>query len=153
MVYIFVKNIYNNKLNIIYKIKLIIMGYIYKITNIINKTMYIGQTINLEDRWKKHKHFNSNCRYLKYAINKYGIDNFKFELICICFDEDMNKLEIEYMKKYNTLVPNGYNLREGGNSGKHNIETKKKIGDSLRGRKITNPIGHQHTEESRKKNK
>ena len=37
----------------------------------------------------------------------------------------MNAYEVEYMRKYNTLVPNGYNLREGGNSGKHHEDTKK----------------------------
>jgi group I intron endonuclease len=126
------------------------MGYIYKIINMITKTMYIGQTINLEERWRGHKKINSNCRYLKHAFNKYGINNFKFELICICFDEDMNKIENEYIKKYNTLVPNGYNLREGGNSGRHNSETKKKISDSLRGK--PRPCkGQIHTEETKKK--
>ena len=38
------------------------------------------------------------------------------------------------MNKYNTIVPNGYNLREGGNSGRHNEETKKKISETLKNR-------------------
>ena len=111
------------------------MGYIYKITNKEDGKIYIGQTTQiLEDRWRQHKKIGSNCRYLKRAFNKYGIHNFEFKLICICFDEDLDKYEIQYMEKYSSMVPNGYNLRKGGNGGKHHEETKKKISDSLKGR-------------------
>ena len=111
------------------------MGYIYKITNKNTGKMYIGQTIqDLQERWRGHRSSKSNCRYLKSAIKKYGIYNFEFKLICVCFDNDMDKFENDYIKKYNTLVPNGYNLREGGNGGRHNEETKKKISESLKNR-------------------
>ncbi len=133
------------------------MGFIYKITNTINKQCYIGQTImNLEERWRHHKNVKSNCRYLKNAFQKYGIENFEFKLICICFDCDLNRFEIEYIKKYNSIVPNGYNLRAGGdNGGKHNDETKLKISEALKGR--TNIIrgkpqlGKPHTEHVKNK--
>jgi len=126
------------------------MGYIYKITNKVDGKIYIGQTIQiLEYRWRKHRNVRSNCCYLKRAFNKYGIDNFEFKLICICFDEDLNKYEIQYMEKYNSMVPNGYNLRKGGNSGKHHEETKKKISNTL---KTTHyQIGKPISEEIKKK--
>ena len=109
------------------------MGYIYKITHKESKKSYIGQTIkDLEERWREHLKKTSNCRYLSYALKKYGKDAFDFKLICICFDEDLNWYEIDYMKKYNTISPNGYNLREGGNSGKQHEDTKKKISDTLK---------------------
>jgi group I intron endonuclease len=134
------------------------MGYIYKITNKVDGKIYIGQTIQvLEYRWRKHRNVGSNCCYLKRAFNKYGIDNFDFKLICICFDEDLNKYEIQYMEKYNSMVPNGYNLRKGGNSGKHHEETKKKISESLKGRtdifrpKTNYRLGKHHSEETKKK--
>jgi group I intron endonuclease len=112
------------------------MGYIYKITNILNNKIYVGQTKNdLEKRWKSHLKTNSNCRYLNSAFKKNGVNNFKFELICISFDENLNEIEKYYIKKLNCLVPNGYNLKEGGNSSNHNEETKKKISESLKGRK------------------
>ena len=112
------------------------MGYIYKIINIDTKKMYIGQTRqDLYERWKHHKKPRSNCCYLKSAIKKYGVKNFEFKLICICFDDDLNNYEKYYIKKYNTMVPNGYNLREGGNGGgKHSEETKKKISNALKNR-------------------
>jgi group I intron endonuclease len=129
------------------------MGYIYKITNIINGMMYIGQTTSsLEKRWKEHLKPSSNCRYLKSALKKYGIDNFNFKLICICFDSDLDNVEIEYIEMLNTLVPNGYNLRQGGNKGKHSEGTKKKISDALIGRSKPRPkTGIPLSEETKKK--
>jgi group I intron endonuclease len=109
------------------------MGYIYTITNKTDNKTYVGQTIReLETRWKDHLKNNSNCRYLKSAINKYGVENFMFKLVCITFDNQLDDMEIQYIEKYNCLVPNGYNLRLGGNSGRHNAETKQKISDTLK---------------------
>jgi group I intron endonuclease len=133
------------------------MGYIYKIINKINGQLYIGQTTkSLEERWRKHKTTRSNCRYLKNAFNKYGLENFDFKLVCICFDEDLNRFEIDYIKKYDSLVPKGYNLRAGGeNGGKHNDETKLKISNSLKNRidivRTSHQLGKAHTEEIKNK--
>jgi group I intron endonuclease len=136
------------------------MGYIYRITNKITKQNYIGQTIqDLNERWKQHKSAKSNCRYLKSAFKKYGLENFDFKLICIGFDSDLNNLEIYYINKYNSIVPNGYNLRLGGNSGgKHNEETKIKISETLKKTlknpnivRIKNQLGKPHTEEIKNK--
>ena len=110
------------------------MGYIYLITNKINGKQYVGQTIR-EDiyiRWKQHKN-NTYCNMpISKAYNKYGINNFKFQIICICFDEDCNKFEKEYIKKFNTISPNGYNLREGGDNSRHHPETIKKLSEIMR---------------------
>lgn len=132
----------------------ITMGYIYKIINKVSKKEYIGQTINLEERWHQHTHKKrSNCRYLKHAFNKYGIDNFEFKLVCVCFDEDMDKLEEQYIEKFNTLVPYGYNLRKGGNGGRHHEETKRKISLALKGRRtydVSPWTGRHHSDKSKK---
>ena len=108
------------------------MGYIYKIENTVDNKIYIGQTIQeLESRWKDHRKKGSNCRYLKSAIQKYGIDNFDFQLVCITFDNQLDDMEKEYIEQYDCLVPNGYNLRLGGDSGKHHEDTKRKIAATL----------------------
>ena len=130
------------------------MGFIYKITNTINGMIYIGQTIQtLEDRWRQHRKKSSTCLYLKRGFEKYGIDNFIFEMICSCNNEELDKLEIHYMNEFNSIVPNGYNLREGGNSGRHNEETKKKISEALKGRTdiFRHQLGKPITEETKKK--
>lgn len=122
------------------------MGYIYTITNKTDNKTYVGQTIgDLEKRWKEHLKKGSKCRYLKSAINKYGVDNFVFKLVCITFDNQLDDMEIQYIEKYNCLVPTGYNLRLGGNGGKHNTETKQKISESLKLRYkngLTPPSSH-----------
>jgi group I intron endonuclease len=109
------------------------MGYIYTITNKTDNKIYVGQTVReLETRWKDHLKKRSNCRYLKSAINKYGVDNFEFKLVCITFDNQLDDMEIQYIEKYNCLAPNGYNLRRGGNSGTHHSETKQRISETLK---------------------
>jgi group I intron endonuclease len=134
------------------------MGFIYKITNTINGMIYIGQTIQtLEDRWRQHRKKSSTCLYLKRAFEKHGIDNFIFEMICSCNNEELDKLEIHYMNEFNSIVPNGYNLREGGNSGRHNEETKKKISEAVKeknrmiGAKPHPQLGKPIKEETKKK--
>ena len=95
------------------------MGYIYLITNTINGKRYVGQTTQLDinKRWQNHRTSSRNPRNgcISYAMRKYGLENFKFQIICICFDNDCDQFEIDYIKKFNTLVPNGYNLDGGGN--------------------------------------
>jgi group I intron endonuclease len=134
------------------------MGYIYKIRNKIDNKIYVGQTIqDVEARWKDHLKKGSNCRYLKSAINKYGLDNFEFKLVCITFDNQLDNMEIKYIEQYNSLVPNGYNLRLGGNSGRHNAETKQKISETLKNRYDNglihprNQLGIPHSEITKKK--
>ena len=114
------------------------MGFIYKITNTINKKAYVGITVNADPlhRWISHKSNNRNgrgCPLLMKAFKKHGEDAFTFEVLIICFDEDVYKYEKEYIIKYNALSPNGYNVAEGGKSGRnflgktHSEETKNKI--------------------------
>jgi group I intron endonuclease len=110
------------------------MGYIYLITNTINKKQYVGQTKrpDVEERWRQHRSNRTIGMYIHNAYQKYGIENFKFQIICICFDEDCDKYEEEYIKKFNTLSPNGYNLKGGGHFSKHHPDTMVKMRESLK---------------------
>lgn len=56
-------------------------GIIYKITNLVNNKVYIGQTERtLKERWGQHK-YSKGCKYLHNAILKYGAESFKIEEI------------------------------------------------------------------------
>lgn len=120
--------------------------YIYKYTNVINNKVYIGQTINIRRRKREHVLDSSKKDKTKFhnAINKYGIENFLFEIICICFcDDEANKMEQYFISKYNSFCF-GYNMTIGGNnySGKlhpsygkkHKEETKIMMSKNRKGK-------------------
>lgn len=90
------------------------MKWLYKITNSINSKMYIGVTIDPERRWSQHRRMNTNCSVLKSAINKYGVDNFTFDLLVCGEDKYIDELEVKAIEKFNTVAPNGYNITLGG---------------------------------------
>lgn len=107
---------------------------IYKITNKINNKSYIGQSINIEQRWKTHKTspFNKNCVHyncLFYkAIRKYGIDNFIFEVLEECEKNRLNEREIYWIAYYQTHNKKyGYNMTDGGDCGAEKKYNERKI--------------------------
>ena len=61
------------------------------------------------------------------------LHNFTFKILVICFDDNRFSIEKEYIQKYNTVAPNGYNLKEGNDTGmSHTDESRAKISDSLK---------------------
>lgn len=90
---------------------------IYLITNKINNMQYIGQSIDIEERFYRHSLAHDNC-YFHNAVKKYGWNNFKTEILEKCLPDKkiLNELEKKYIKQYNTLMPNGYNMTIGGDS-------------------------------------
>ena len=100
------------------------IGYIYKITNLINNKCYIGQTTkSIEERWNRHKQdaFRKERHSYDYplyrAIRKYGIENFKIEQIEKSLISDLNNKEIYWINFYNSYH-NGYNQTLGGDGTK-----------------------------------
>ena len=134
---------------------------IYKVTNKVNGKCYIGKTVyNLEHRKKGHLKVKNIRNYPFYnALNKYGLGSFTWETIYVCNnEEELNKMEMYFIKELNTLHPNGYNLSLGGDgqSGfKHSEESKRKISENnwMRGLpKERHPMyGKHHTSESKSK--
>ena len=109
---------------------------IYKITNKINKKCYIGQSINIKERFYGHKSSENNV-YLRNAFKKYGIDNFIFEVIEECKREELNQKEIYYIKLYkSTNRKFGYNLSPGGTGRekKTSLRTRRLISKSKKGK-------------------
>ena len=112
--------------------------YLYKITNLINDKSYIGLTSNIPDRWSHHR-VGRGSKVLKSAFEKYGIENFTFEILCVGSKAYIQELEIKTIQVFNTLPPFGYNLSTGGEAGgagySPTIETRQKLVTALRGRK------------------
>lgn len=107
---------------------------IYCIENKINHKKYIGQSVNIYKRWKDHKiELNNNHHFnihLQNAWNKYGSEAFLFSILKKCKEEELDKLEVYYIKKFNTReIQNGYNMTDGGigTKGHHTSEEQKKI--------------------------
>ena len=94
---------------------------IYKITNMINGKSYIGQSTDINRRWKREKDdsINTNSHSYDYplmkAFRKYGIDNFNFEIIEECKIEELNQREMYWIEFYNTFFK-GYNQTLGGDT-------------------------------------
>lgn len=96
---------------------------IYKITNLTNNKVYIGQSVNIKERFRHHRRaiFDINSPSYNYplykAIRKYGLDNFEFSII-----ENVEQLYLNDREKYwiNYYHSNnrsfGYNQTEGGQS-------------------------------------
>lgn len=101
--------------------------FIYKITNLINGKTYIGQTVNNPlYRWQQHcSAFHNTKSLVKDAIKKYGKSNFQFEVLGQFTEETLDYNEIKFIKQFNSLVPNGYNLTTGGTA-KHRFSEQSK---------------------------
>lgn len=86
---------------------------IYKIENIINHKIYIGQSIRIMKRWNEH--INVECDSLIHkAIKEYGYSNFTFTILELCKKDELDVKEIDYILEYNSIVPYGYNIEPGG---------------------------------------
>lgn len=111
---------------------------IYKITNQENGKVYIGQTSQgLVQRRREHVcRFNRGERdhKLYLAMKKYGINSFKFEVLCHAISKEfLSELEVEFIAEYNSFN-RGYNMTKGGDSVSE--ATKQKISAKLKGRVI-----------------
>lgn len=109
---------------------------IYCIENITTNKKYIGQSVDVNDRWRRHvselKHNSHHNDYLQKAWNKYGENDFKFYILEYCNEYDLDKKEIYYINLYNTIDRKyGYNLKSGGQAYNHYTEEiKNKISES-----------------------
>lgn len=118
-------------------------GILYRITNKIDGMSYIGQTRqSLEKRWGQHcqkSNSKNKCTYIYNAIQKYGAEFFEVEILAKANNkEELNYRETYYIKLFNSLAPNGYNLKTGGHNTIYSKESKNKISESLKGRTAWN---------------
>lgn len=101
---------------------------IYKIENLINGKLYVGQTSrSIESRFLDH---SKGDMIIGRAIKKYGIQSFKISVIDNATDKQvLNEKEKYWIKQLNSLSPNGYNISIGGTGGNLGELVNKKISD------------------------
>jgi len=121
---------------------------IYKITNIKNNKIYVGQCVSHILNHKRYrpyghkKRFNTHVSeafsqkknqsyYLNNAIKKHGVENFMIEILEYCELNHSDDRDFYYITNLNSLFPNGYNLKNGGSVFIHTDESKKKVSDGL----------------------
>lgn len=110
-----------------------IYGYIYKITNIINNKIYIGQTVRkISIRFAEHvKASEIDTLKLHLAIKKYGKENFKCEMIDTALSlDELNEKEAYWVSKYNSDI-DGYNMKPGGEYNPMNVSAIKEKHDQV----------------------
>ena len=115
------------------------MKGIYKITSPSDR-VYIGQSIDIERRFRRYKRMICKEQIKIYnSLLKYGVDAHIFEVLELCDTEELNNRERHYQDLYDS-VANGLNLlyvKSEHFNGGHSEESKKKISDSLKGRKLS----------------
>ena len=102
---------------------------IYKIANLVNGKVYIGQSVDIYRRWAQHKKIGRNLSEDKYsrdydkvlyrAMRKYGVDSFEFSIVEKCDESALYEREQYWIKFYcSTIIEGkGYNLNDGGAGG------------------------------------
>jgi group I intron endonuclease len=117
---------------------------IYKITNLLDSKIYVGQSVNVEKRWKYHlsrlKGKTHPNPHLQSSWNKYGEKSFRMELIEECNKEKLCIRENFWCRTFQSYDrKKGYNLTITSDSKKYTLteEGRKKIGDAHRGKKLS----------------
>lgn len=114
--------------------------YIYCATSPSGKR-YVGQTTRtVETRWREHARDAATadrCKALNNAIRKYGAGAFAVRAIVCCLPWLLDEFEEEMIRRLNTTVPHGYNIKLGGSAGKHHPDTVAKIRAKLLGKRYS----------------
>lgn len=130
------------------KAPIIVTGLIYCYTSPSGKK-YIGQTFRDMDK-RELEHINRpDCIAFHQAILKYGIANFKREILheAPYNQEEFDEKEKQFISELNTMSPNGYNIRSGGANGTHCAESRERMRQSKLGAKNHN-FGKPRSEET-----
>lgn len=115
-----------------------ITNVIYKLTNIVNGKVYVGQTsISFKKRLLKHIYdarteSKRRKHYLQRALAKYGFDNFIVEILETCEKKKLDEREIYWIAHFNSTDPElGYNCTYGGQGNRRSIDLSQEARDII----------------------
>lgn len=108
----------------------------------INNKRIIGSSKDIYKRWDRYKFDLKNNKFgnphLQSSYNKYGAENFSYEIINECQEENFLELEDYYMIAFSTLDRKyGYNLKLASRP-EHNDESRRKMSITRKGKKLSN---------------
>lgn len=110
---------------------------IYKITCKNSSEFYIGSAKNLTQRWITHLYYLKNNKHhniiLQRKYNKYGKDNFRFEILAKCPKEYLIKLEQWFLDNLKPVI-NIYKTAYSPLGHKHSEQTKRKLSELKKGK-------------------
>lgn len=104
---------------------------IYKFTSMTTGLSYIGQSIDIERRYKEHKRTDDGYSFHN-AIKKYGWEDFSFEILEECKKNDLGERERYWVSYYNSYY-NGYNETPGGEGSSYSGKKKPVVQYDLNG--------------------
>jgi group I intron endonuclease len=119
---------------------------IYKITSPSNK-IYIGQSTDIEKRFSQY--LKLNCKFQKRLFNsftKYGVENHKFEILTLCYEEQLSIFERDFQEAYDVIGKNGLNCILTNTS-----SLKKILSEETRIKMSNSRIGFKFSDESKLK--
>lgn len=91
---------------------------IYKIENDINDNLYIGQSVDIEGRWRQHCRLIDDGCVIHKAMIKYGVEHFSCSVIETCAENELDEKEIYWINFYDSYKK-GYNMTIGGKNQTH----------------------------------
>lgn len=122
--------------------------FTYKTTNLINNRYYLGMhsTNRIDDGYL------GSGKRLYYELNKYGRDNFKFEILKQ-FDsrEELVQAEIKLITEQDLTNPNCLNLKQGGEGGLSSEEHRKSFLQGSRNTQFSHDTNPSHTQEKKQR--
>jgi hypothetical protein len=91
---------------------------VYKLENLINGKVYVGQTQNFKQRKMAHRHMMSqghSNRWIKADVEQYGMENFSMSILEECSPDELDEKEVYWIDKLNSYQRDyGYNNSMGG---------------------------------------
>lgn len=112
---------------------------IYKISQINTNNFYIGSAVDIPKRWVRHRsQLDANTHHSKYlqrVYNKYGKDSLTFEVVEFCEKNQLLAREQHYLDELKPIF-NSYKVAGSPFGFKHSEETKRKISELQKGRKV-----------------
>ena len=124
------------------------MTGIYKFENLINGHIYIGQSVNIERRYKDHLSRANSEKSEEYystfhcALRKYGIENFSFTIIEECDKIDLNQKEKYWIAYYNSYNK-GYNETTGGEAQEPSCKITAELAQKIQTLLLTSNINYE----------